>query len=1191
MTEKPLTQTGRLRLSLALALGLAPFLLWLSISLVMRLPVAHAADLTVCLEGTPFCTYTSIQAAVDAANPGDVIKVAAGTYTGTNTYGGTAQVVYISKTLTIQGGYTTTDNFGGSPDPVANPTTLDALGGGRVMVLTGNITPTVEGLGITGGDAYLLGGFVEEIDSGGGIYIYGATATISNCTIYSNTASSGSIGAGGGLSLISSLATLIGNTVTGNTASSAYDGWGGGLALYDSDATLDGNTITDNTASSAYDGWGGGLALVYSDATLESNTVQENTASSAAWGNGGGIYLEDSPATLIGNQVISNTASSAGFGEGGGIYSGWNDFGVITLTGNTVCGNTASSAGDGYGGGINLTDSPAILTDNMVTNNTASSVGDGAGGGVYIDYYIEMFNPTAILSGNTVQNNIASTAGFGEGGGLWLSGGYPFTLTRNTVISNTASTADIGYGGGIYLIDSTFTLEGNTIHDNTASDTDDGFGGGIHAEYNDTTTFKDNTIVSNTATLSTTATGQGGGMWTGYLWYGSLTMINNLVADNHANTAGSGLYIASDYDFAVDGRLLHNTIAHNHSSGQGVFVEGTGATLAFSNTIIAGHTNVGITATDSSAILTLESTLWHNNGLDVGGAGTIISSTNVYGNPAFADPASRDYHLTMSSMAIDAGLGAGVTTDFEGDSRPQGDGFDIGYDESPFTIQADVAIAKSVTPGIVAPNQAVTYTLTFTNTGPHPALGVLITDAIPITLTNVSYTNAGAAITPTGSFSYTWEVTNLAPGQGGVITITGMVTTSVNGVLDLYNQAEITTTINDPTPLNNISTVSSTIDAEPPAPPTLVSPADDSIINSNTPTLTWSASPSTDVAGYLLDLNGTLTDVGNVINFTTAVLANGTYTWTLAAYDDLGNIGAYTDTWSFTIDTVAPTIIAVAPANGTFEVATTASVEITFSEPIDADSFSFTVTPDPGGWSIAWSGGGTIATLSHAPFTGDTTYTFRVTTAGDPAGNSLAQAPYEWSFTTAAYRTYLPLVMRAYVIAPDLVVERIIATENDIQVVIKNQGNETVVDNFWVDVYIDPDPAPTHVNQLWSDLAAQGLVWGVSADLAPGEILTLTVDGDYYNSTYSNVTWPLTTGTEVYAQVDSYSSDNTYGNIREIDEIRREPYNNIGHVAVPAGSSSANANSTPELSIASGHSLTPSAKLPPRPKKGLDRLL
>ena len=40
-----------------------------------------------------------------------------------------------------------------------------------------------------------------------------------------------------------------------------------------------------------------------------------------------------------------------------------------------------------------------------------------------------------------------------------------------------------------------------------------------------------------------------------------------------------------------------------------------------------------------------------------------------------------DYHLRFGSPAIDTGTDGGQIADFEGDARPTGAGFDIGYDE------------------------------------------------------------------------------------------------------------------------------------------------------------------------------------------------------------------------------------------------------------------------------------------------------------------------------------------------------------------------------------------------------------------------------------------------------------------------------------------------------------------------------
>ena len=111
---------------------------------------------------------------------------------------------------------------------------------------------------------------------------------------------------------------------------------------------------------------------------------------------------------------------------------------------------------------------------------------------------------------------------------------------------------------------------------------------------------------------------------------------------------------------------------------------------------------------------------------------------------------------------------------------------------------------------------------------------------------------------------------------------------------------------------------------------------------------------------------------------------------------------------------------------------------------------------------------------------------------------------------------------------------------------IRNRGNAPVVDSFWVDLYVDPDPVPTAVNQIWPDLADEGLVWGVTAGLAPGEALTLSVGDEYHVDEYSQVNWPLAVGTPVYAQVDSANALTAYGAVLESHEITGGAYNNIG---------------------------------------------
>jgi hypothetical protein len=154
---------------------------------------------------------------------------------------------------------------------------------------------------------------------------------------------------------------------------------------------------------------------------------------------------------------------------------------------------------------------------------------------------------------------------------------------------------------------------------------------------------------------------------------------------------------------------------------------------------------------------------------------------------------------------------------------------------------------------------------------------------------------------------------------------------------------------------------------------------------------------------------------------------------------------------------------------------------------------------------------------------------------------------------------HLPLILRGYpqmADAPDLVVDMMDVTADGAQVVIKNPGNGSVrpENPFWVDLYVAPDPAPTHVNQLWDSLGDEGLTWGIPAEalpLDPGEVISLTYSNDptapnlYCRAELSSFPGSVTEGTPVYAQVDSWHPDTTYGAVLENHEMAGGNYNNI----------------------------------------------
>jgi hypothetical protein len=421
--------------------------------------VAHADDITVCLPGTGACDYSDVQSAVDAAAEGDVIKIAAGVYSGVHDHGGLAQVVYLDKALIIRGGYNTAN--WSVPNPTLYSTTLDAQGQGRVFYITGNISPsTIEGLRIVGGDAAgLYGGDPWCGDSaGGGIFITGANLIIQDSHIVDNVA-----GCGGGVYATNGDISFYNNVFSSNTGSER----GGGLYLTGGDTYLEANTITSNTTEF----FGGGLYLSGGDgAVLNNNTFALNRANIF----GGGLYLSSASATLNGNVIVTNTSYS----HGGGLYVGGYQE-PVWITGNSVISNTATWAG----GGLALLSYGITLTANTVSLNQADT-----GGGVWIS------GSDAMLKSNDIRSNKAN-----KGGGLYLD------VSDGTLINNIVADNQAADGSGLYIWDSEPRLLHNTIARALESDSS-----GIYVAQFSVVTLTNTILLSHsigiTVTVDSTAT-------------------------------------------------------------------------------------------------------------------------------------------------------------------------------------------------------------------------------------------------------------------------------------------------------------------------------------------------------------------------------------------------------------------------------------------------------------------------------------------------------------------------------------------------------------------------------------------------------------------------------------------------------------------------------------------------------------
>lgn len=162
-------------------------------------------------------------------------------------------------------------------------------------------------------------------NSGGGIYIFGGTVTISNNRVSDNTVSD----RGGGICIGAGAFYISDNTIENNTASNYGGGVNLGFGTAMPTGTITNNTISNNTAQ-----YGGGISAGWIGGTISNNIISNNTASS----DGGGlhiIYAIYSNAAISNNIISGNSASSSG-----GVHI---NYSITTVSNNIISDNTASA--------------------------------------------------------------------------------------------------------------------------------------------------------------------------------------------------------------------------------------------------------------------------------------------------------------------------------------------------------------------------------------------------------------------------------------------------------------------------------------------------------------------------------------------------------------------------------------------------------------------------------------------------------------------------------------------------------------------------------------------------------------------------------------------------------------------------------------------------------------------------------
>jgi PKD repeat protein len=285
----------------------------------------------------------------------------------------------------------------------------------------------------------------------------------------------------------------------------------------------------------------------------------------------------------------------------------------------------------------------------------------------------------AILEGFTIKN------GFNEnGGGILIQessdGTVPRPTIKNCIIAdNTAFET----GGGIGIFRGEPYILNCEIKENSAK-----LGAGISMQTFSAPDLRNVTIIKNDAEES------GGGI---FIHTSSPLLSLMVITQNNAVLRGGGIYILD----AFPGQITNLLVANNHSTdGGGMYLKNASSAFITYSTITdnkATGSGDGLFMSHSGLLIT-NSIIWNGgdeifqedrndiriNFSDVGLSDDEVfpGTRNINQNPLFVSP-GEDYHLGVASPCKNkADKLMAPVQDIDNDSRPIGNGFDMGADEA-----------------------------------------------------------------------------------------------------------------------------------------------------------------------------------------------------------------------------------------------------------------------------------------------------------------------------------------------------------------------------------------------------------------------------------------------------------------------------------------------------------------------------
>jgi parallel beta-helix repeat protein len=222
--------------------------------------------------------------------------------------------------------------------------------------------------------------------------------------------------------------------------------------------------------------------------------------------------------------------------------------------------------------------------------------------------------------------------------GIFVTPGADYNEFINLNVHNNGTTK---YDHGLYIRGACNLVSFCQVHDNV--------GHGIHVYSQDNTTAAHDNVVQSNRIFNNGSRGILIGSGAKNIAYNNLVYGNGKVFGAPGITVGFGTVSSN--------KVYNNTIYNNAGYGITVGDYGTVTNTEIKNNILYLNGADGIRDTGTST----------------------VKANNLTSDPKLLNPGAFDFHLKTDSPAINRGIVvSGVSTDYEGNSRPQGSAYDIG---------------------------------------------------------------------------------------------------------------------------------------------------------------------------------------------------------------------------------------------------------------------------------------------------------------------------------------------------------------------------------------------------------------------------------------------------------------------------------------------------------------------------------